>query len=42
MKSAIVLFATIGLLGLSLGSGHLASHMAALHRAGHGLAVAVR
>jgi hypothetical protein len=42
MKSAIVLIATISLLGLSLGSGHLASHLAALHRTGHTVAVAVR
>ena len=42
MKSAIVLFATIGLLSLALGSGHLASPMPALHRAGPAVAVAVR
>ncbi len=42
MKSAIVLFATLGLLSLSLGSGHLASHLAALHRTGQSVAVAAR
>lgn len=42
MKSALVLIATIGLLSVSLGSGHLASHLAALHRAGRGVALAVR
>lgn len=42
MKSAIVLLATLGLLSVSLGSGHLASHLAARHRAGPGVAVAVR
>ena len=42
MKSAIVLFATIGLLGLSFGSGHLALRLSALHRAGPPVAVAVR
>jgi len=42
MTSAIVLIATIGLLSLSLGSGHLASHLAALHRTGPTVAVAAR
>ena len=42
MKSAIVLIVTFGLLGLALGSGHLASHLAALHRTGRTVAVAVR
>jgi hypothetical protein len=41
MKSAVVLIATLGLLSLSLGSGHLASQLAARHRAGSAVAVAV-
>jgi hypothetical protein len=42
MKSAVVFFVTIGLLGLALGGGHAASHLAVSHIAAQGFAVAIR